>query len=105
MAEVAAAAKSVKTKKGSGVIKRVMGKLEASLRGARCGYFVVIAAAGDEPRKFVVGLDLLNDPEFLVLLKQAEEEFGFKHEGALALPCQPEELQRIIWKRKNLHGC
>jgi SAUR family protein len=37
-----------------------------------------------------------NNPEFLLLLKQAEEEFGFSHERALAIPWRPNELQSIL---------
>ncbi|OMO72421.1 Auxin responsive SAUR protein [Corchorus capsularis] len=78
-----------------------MGKLQSSLflsnsNRIREGHFVVIAAEGQEPKKFIIKLDHLNNPEFLKLLKEAEEEFGFSHEGALELPCRPDELQRIL---------
>ncbi|CAJ1968584.1 unnamed protein product [Sphenostylis stenocarpa] len=62
----------------------------------REGYFAVLATKGGECKRFVVGLHYLNDPAFLGLLDQAEEEFGFGQEGALAIPCQPQELQKIL---------
>lgn len=80
-----------------------MGKLRTRLsvfKGVNQGYFVVVATEGRKPERFVIELGHLKNPEFLKLLKQAEEEFGFSQEGALAIPCQPGDLQRIIAMRK-----
>ncbi|CAL1399297.1 unnamed protein product [Linum trigynum] len=60
------------------------------------GQFAVTATKGGKTTRFVVELDDLNDPEFLELLEQAEDEFGFGQEGVLAVPCHPEELQRVL---------
>ncbi|XP_027363130.1 auxin-induced protein X15-like [Abrus precatorius] len=60
------------------------------------GYFAVLAVKGEETKRFVVGLDYLSDPEFLGLLDQAREEFGFRQKGTLAIPCRPQELQKIL---------
>ncbi|KAK7277514.1 hypothetical protein RJT34_22528 [Clitoria ternatea] len=60
------------------------------------GYFAVLAIKGGETKRFVVGLDYLTDPAFLELLDQAEQEFGFRQKGALAVPCRPQELQSIL---------
>lgn len=62
----------------------------------REGYFAVLAMKGGESKRFIVGLHYLNDPAFLGLLRQAEQEFGFRQMGALAVPCQPQELQNIL---------
>jgi len=62
----------------------------------REGCFAVLATKGGESKRFVVGLHYLNDPAFLGLLDQAQEEFGFRQKGALAIPCQPQELQKIL---------
>ncbi|KAG5150783.1 hypothetical protein AAZX31_10G053500 [Glycine max] len=66
----------------------------------REGYFAVLAIKGEESKRFIVGLHYLNDPAFLGLLDQAEEEFGFGQKGALAIPCQPQELQKILDGRR-----
>ncbi|KAL2323228.1 hypothetical protein Fmac_027607 [Flemingia macrophylla] len=66
----------------------------------REGYFAVLATKGGESKRFIVGLDYLNDPDFLGLLTQAQEEFGFRQKGALAIPCQPQELQKILDGRR-----
>lgn len=64
------------------------------------GQFAVVAKTDEEkPIRFVVGLSVLEHPAFLKLLKMAEDEFGFQHNGALELPCQPEELRRILQDR------
>nr|DAD28543.1 TPA_asm: hypothetical protein HUJ06_030011 [Nelumbo nucifera] len=63
------------------------------------GHFVVLAVDCDQPKRFVLELAYLSHPEFLKLLEQAEEEFGFNQKGALAIPCRPEDLQRILRDR------
>ncbi|XVF55506.1 hypothetical protein PTKIN_Ptkin06aG0041500 [Pterospermum kingtungense] len=84
-------------KKGSiGMLRFIAGKLQGRPSLSREGHFVVIATEGKEPKRFVIKLDYLNNPEFLKLLKQAEEEYGFSQEGVLELPCPPDELQRIL---------
>ena len=96
--------KGAATNGSVGLLRFIMGKLQTSLisssKGVKQGHFVVIATRGWKPKRFVLELGYLNNPEFLKLLKQAEEEFGFSHEGALAIPCQPDDLQRILGIRK-----
>lgn len=60
------------------------------------GHFAVHAIGGREPEKFIVNLSYLSRPEFLKLLEQAEEEFGFHNDGVLVVPCHPDELQKVV---------
>ncbi|KAF9665058.1 hypothetical protein SADUNF_Sadunf16G0082600 [Salix dunnii] len=60
------------------------------------GHFAVTATKGEEPKRFIVELYYLTDPAFLSLLEQAEEEYGLQQEGVLAVPCRPEEIQKIL---------
>lgn len=60
------------------------------------GHFAVIAVDGEQLQRFVVPLSCLTHPGFIRLLEQAAEEFGFNHGGALAIPCRPSELERIL---------
>ncbi|EXB22451.1 hypothetical protein L484_002176 [Morus notabilis] len=60
------------------------------------GHFAVLAAKGDERKRFVVKLKYLTSPAFLRLLEQAEEEYGFEQIGALIVPCRPDELRKIL---------
>ncbi|KAI4349119.1 hypothetical protein L6164_009755 [Bauhinia variegata] len=66
----------------------------------REGHFAVLAIKGEETKRFVIELDYLNDPAFLGLLDLAKEEYGFRNKGALAVPCRPQELQKILDDRK-----
>ncbi|TKY52950.1 Auxin-responsive protein SAUR32 [Spatholobus suberectus] len=68
----------------------------------RKGYFAVLAIKDGETKRFVVELDYLNNPVFLGLLDQAREEYGFGQQGTVAVPCRPQELQKIIdgWRTR-----
>jgi len=48
------------------------------------------------PSRFVVELKHLRSPALVKLLKEVEEEYGFLQEGALIVPCKPEELRKIL---------
>ncbi|EOA32774.1 hypothetical protein CARUB_v10016084mg [Capsella rubella] len=60
------------------------------------GHVAVIAVEGERAKRFILELEELNKPEFLRLLEQAREEFGFQLRGPLTIPCQPEEVQKIL---------
>ncbi|BAT92000.1 hypothetical protein LR48_Vigan05g176400 [Vigna angularis] len=60
------------------------------------GHFAVIAEGGEEHKRFVLPLSCLSNPTFLKLLEQAEEEYGFDHEGAVTIPCRPSDLEKIL---------
>lgn len=50
-----------------------------------------------EKRRYVVPLAYLNHPRFQMLLKRAEEEFGFDHSmGGLTLPCKEDAFLHLI---------
>ena len=66
------------------------------------GHFAVTATKGEEPKRFLVELNYLTNPDFLSLLEQAKEEYGFQQEGVLAVPCRPEELQKILENRRKI---
>ncbi|RCV11809.1 hypothetical protein SETIT_2G216400v2 [Setaria italica] len=51
---------------------------------------------GPEQRRFVIPTTYLAHPVFRLLLEKAEEEFGFRHEGALAIPCETEAFKYIL---------
>uniref|UniRef100_M1CQB6 SAUR family protein n=1 Tax=Solanum tuberosum TaxID=4113 RepID=M1CQB6_SOLTU len=61
------------------------------------GHFAVFSVnPEEEPKKFIVELHWLNNPLFLKLLKQAEDEYGFQQKGILEVPCRAAELQKIL---------
>ncbi|CAI8592409.1 unnamed protein product [Vicia faba] len=64
----------------------------------KVGHFAVIAEGmkEHESERFVLPLSCLTNPIFVRLLEQAEEEYGFDHEGALTIPCKPSELHKML---------
>ncbi|KAJ0612957.1 putative small auxin-up RNA [Helianthus annuus] len=65
------------------------------------GQFAVIAVKCEKPKRFMVELRCLTNPGFLRLLKIAGEEYGFNHEGAISIPCEPDELQMVLHEMKT----
>ncbi|CAL9021621.1 unnamed protein product [Prunus brigantina] len=54
------------------------------------GYFAVYVGESQKKR-FVVPISYLNEPLFLDLLSQVEEEFGYDHPmGGITIPCSDE---------------
>ncbi|XP_047074506.1 auxin-induced protein 15A-like [Lolium rigidum] len=51
---------------------------------------------GEEMRRFVIPTEYLGHWAFEDLLREAEEEFGFRHEGALRIPCDVEAFEGIL---------
>ncbi|GAB4848483.1 Protein SMALL AUXIN UP-REGULATED RNA 12 [Ancistrocladus abbreviatus] len=50
------------------------------------GHFVVYV--GENRSRFIVPISWLGHPKFQGLLQQAEEEYGFKHETGITIPCE-----------------
>ncbi|KAG8074737.1 hypothetical protein GUJ93_ZPchr0006g41386 [Zizania palustris] len=63
---------------------------------------------GDEMRRFVIPTEYLGHWAFEELLREAEEEFGFRHEGALRIPCDVhvfEGILRLVANKKDPAMC
>ncbi|CAI8616383.1 unnamed protein product [Vicia faba] len=65
------------------------------------GHFVVMAEDEEEIKRFVVPLRVLTNPMFVRLLEQAGEKYGFKGNGALTVPCRPNEFQMLMLLGEN----
>ena len=64
------------------------------------GYLAVYV--GEEMKRFVISISLLNQPSFQELLNQAEEQFGYDHPtGGLTIPCR-EDVFLDVTSRLNL---
>ncbi|CAA6673488.1 unnamed protein product [Spirodela intermedia] len=50
------------------------------------GHFAVYV--GEKRSRHIVPISFLSHPEFQLLLRRAEEEFGFDHDMGLTLPCE-----------------
>ncbi|KAK1372369.1 Auxin-responsive protein SAUR71 [Heracleum sosnowskyi] len=59
---------------------------------------------GEEMKRFVIPMTYLRCKAFDILLKEAEEEFGFQQEGILRIPCQVclfEEIIKLLENNKD----
>ncbi|KAL6642838.1 hypothetical protein ACP70R_021019 [Stipagrostis hirtigluma subsp. patula] len=66
---------------------------------------VRVGAEGEEQRRFAVPLGHLKHPLFGALLEEAEREYGFRHQGAIAIPCRVDrfvQVEHLI--DRDLHG-
>ncbi|PIA43909.1 hypothetical protein AQUCO_01800154v1 [Aquilegia coerulea] len=51
---------------------------------------------GKELKRFIIPTEYLGHRAFGMLLREAEEEFGFQHEGALRIPCEVSVFEKIL---------
>uniref|UniRef100_A0ACD5ZBA3 Uncharacterized protein n=1 Tax=Avena sativa TaxID=4498 RepID=A0ACD5ZBA3_AVESA len=59
-----------------------------------------------EEERFVVPVGYLKHPLFVGLLKEAEEEYGFRQQGAITIPCGVETFRRVqgLIDHRQKHG-
>ncbi|XP_073525962.1 uncharacterized protein [Phyllobates terribilis] len=83
------------------------GEKETAMNDVPKGCLAIkVGGEGAEQERFIVPVIYFNHPLFLNLLKEAEEEYGFRHKGAITIPCHVNEfrhVQGIIDKDKS-HG-
>ncbi|KAI3455746.1 hypothetical protein Pfo_012409 [Paulownia fortunei] len=58
------------------------------------GYVAV--CVGKELKRFVIPTEYLRHQVFGILLREAEEEFGFQQEGVLKFPCEVDLFEKIL---------
>ncbi|KAL6178602.1 hypothetical protein ACLB2K_050120 [Fragaria x ananassa] len=59
------------------------------------GYFVVYVGESQKKR-FVIPISYLNQPSFIDLLSQAEEEYGYDHPmGGITIPCSEDSFLEL----------
>ncbi|KAF6174597.1 hypothetical protein GIB67_006249 [Kingdonia uniflora] len=56
----------------------------------------VAVYVGESRRRFVIPVSFFSLPYSRVLMERATEEYGFKQEGGLRLPCDEEYFQDIM---------
>lgn len=71
--------------------------LEEEWRAPPKGHLAVYVAEeeGERPRRYVVPAVYFNHPLFGELLREAEEEFGFHHSGAITFPCHAAKFESV----------
>ncbi|XP_019058672.1 PREDICTED: auxin-induced protein 15A-like [Tarenaya hassleriana] len=58
------------------------------------GHFVVYVGASRF--RHVLPIPFLSHPIFQMLLEQAEEEFGFRHQTGLTIPCEEDLFRSLL---------
>ena len=58
------------------------------------GYLAV--CVGEELKRFIIPTEYLGHQAFEVLLREAEEEFGFQQTGVLRIPCEVSVFESIL---------
>jgi SAUR family protein len=59
------------------------------------GYVPILIGQGEDWEKILVHMEHLKQPYFLDLLDLAVQEFGYKQQGILHIPCTPEAFRSI----------
>ncbi|KAI5586921.1 hypothetical protein Peur_046438 [Populus x canadensis] len=76
---------------------------ETSSNAVPKGYLAV--GVGEEQKRFIIPTEYLSHPAFLILLREAEEEFGFQQAGVLRIPCEVavfESILKLVEEKKDL---
>ncbi|OIW14361.1 hypothetical protein TanjilG_15715 [Lupinus angustifolius] len=66
------------------------------------GYLAV--SVGENLKRFIIPNEYLTHQAFQILLREAEEEFGFQQIGVLRIPCEVsvfENILKIVERKKN----
>ncbi|CAL0323100.1 unnamed protein product [Lupinus luteus] len=58
------------------------------------GYLAV--CVGEELKRFIIPTEYLSHQAFQILLREAEEEFGFQQAGVLRIPCNVSVFESIL---------
>ncbi|KAL5785805.1 hypothetical protein ACOSQ2_008197 [Xanthoceras sorbifolium] len=58
------------------------------------GYLAV--CVGEEMKRFIIPTEYLSHQAFHILLREAEEEFGFQQAGVLRIPCEVSVFETIL---------
>ncbi|EOY26271.1 SAUR-like auxin-responsive protein family, putative [Theobroma cacao] len=78
-------------------LKRTLSFTDVSAASADAvpkGFLAV--CVGKELKRFVIPTEYLGHQAFGVLLRKAEEEFGFQQEGVLKIPCEVSTFEKIL---------
>ncbi|GAB4837670.1 hypothetical protein Ancab_002521 [Ancistrocladus abbreviatus] len=82
-----------------GFLKRTLSlpdNLNSGLSGSIAPKGFLAVQVGEEMKRFIIPTSYLSHQAFGVLLKEAEEEFGFQQEGVLRIPCEVTVFENIL---------
>lgn len=89
------------TSKGIAFLKRTLSFTDSSSVSSVSGDITVpkgflAVCVGEELKRFVIPTEYLGHKAFRMLLREAEEEFGFQQEGVLRIPCEVSVFEKIL---------
>ncbi|KAJ6717328.1 AUXIN-INDUCED PROTEIN-LIKE-RELATED [Salix purpurea] len=92
-------------------IKRTLSFTDLSLAAASSsndavpkGYLAV--CVGKQLKRYIIPTEYLGHQAFGILLREAEEEFGFQQEGVLKIPCEVavfEKILKVVEEKKDVY--
>ncbi|KAI3807976.1 hypothetical protein L1987_23916 [Smallanthus sonchifolius] len=53
---------------------------------------VMVGHEDEEQKRFIIPVMYMNHPLFMELLKEAEDEYGFHHQGPINIPCHVQDF-------------
>ncbi|GMI76514.1 SMALL AUXIN UPREGULATED RNA 32 [Hibiscus trionum] len=68
---------------------------DKELKDVPKGSLAILVGRGEEQQRFVIPVMYITHPLFLQLLKEAEEEYGFDHDGPITIPCHVDEFRSV----------
>ncbi|KAL6581587.1 hypothetical protein OROMI_007510 [Orobanche minor] len=71
------------------------GGARREVRGIPKGCVAITVGQGPDQQRFVIPVMYVNHPLFMDLLKEAEEEYGFDHDGPIIIPCRVEAFLQV----------
>ncbi|KAK8609740.1 hypothetical protein V6N13_093155 [Hibiscus sabdariffa] len=86
-------------------LKRTLSFADVNSEGIPKGFLAV--CVGKELKRFIIPTEYLGHQAFRILLRRAEEEFGFQQEGVLKIPCEVPVFEKIldaVQHKKYDHG-
>lgn len=78
-------------------------RLDNNIDAAAVPKGCLAVSVGEEEKRFVIPMDYLAHQSFQVLLREAEEEFGFQQQGILKIPCQVSLFENILKTIQSSH--
>ncbi|KAL4309993.1 hypothetical protein GQ457_01G024500 [Hibiscus cannabinus] len=86
-------------------LKRTLSFTDVNSEGIPKGFLAV--CVGKELKRFIIPTEYLGHEAFRILLRRAEEEFGFQQEGVLKIPCEVAVFEKIleaVQQKREEHG-
>ncbi|KAK8476420.1 hypothetical protein V6N13_065908 [Hibiscus sabdariffa] len=86
-------------------LKRTLSFTDVNSEGIPKGFLAV--CVGRELKRFIIPTEYLGHQAFRILLRRAEEEFGFQQEGVLKIPCEVAVFEKIleaVQHKREEHG-